>query len=384
MDPSLVWLSVSLFIWGIGEGMFLIFQPIYLSQLGANPLQIGAILSAAGVAMVISHIPAGYLSDRFGRRPLLFASWILGLISTWVMALAQNLPPFTAGLVLYSFTAFVTAPLNSYVTTARGKWSVARAITLISVAFNLGAVVGPFAGGWVGDHFGLRTVFFVSGSIFVLSNVLIYFIRPQPRDQHDPAAPPSRLLANRPYLNFLALGFLICLATYLPQPFTAKFLQDVRHLSLGSIGLLGTFGGVGNTLLTFFLGQLEARVGFVLGQIAVGLFTLLLWRETGFEWLAVGYVLLGGYRATRALFSAQIRPLIHISQMGLAYGIAEAVSALTLVIAPVLAGLLYEKDPASIFPIALAAILFGAALSVALLPHQPQATSAEPMLEIRE
>ena len=383
MDPSLLWLSSSLFLWGIGEGMFLIFQPIYLSQLGADPLQIGGILSVAGLAMVVSHIPAGYLSDRFGRRPLLFASWILGLISTWMMALAGSLPFFIAGLVLYSFTAFVTAPMNSYVTAARGKWSVGRAITLISVTFNLGAVIGPFAGGWVGDHFGLRTVFFVSGSIFILSNMLIYFIRPQPRDHHDPAAPPSRLSTNRPYLNFLALGFLICLATYLPQPFTAKFLQDVRHLSLGNIGLLGTFGGLGNTILTFFLGQLEARLGFVLGQIAVGLFTLLLWRETGFGWLALGYVLLGGYRATRALFSAQIRPLIHISQMGLAYGIAEAVGALTFVIAPVIAGALYQQNPVSIFPIALVAILIGAGLSVAFSPRS-SGPNPEPVLEIRE
>ena len=383
MDLSLLWLSASLFLWGIGEGMFLIFQPIYLTQLGANPLQIGGILSAAGLAMVVSHIPAGYLSDRFGRRPLLFASWILGLISTWMMALAQSLPLFTAGLVIYSFTAFVTAPLNSYVTAARGKWSVGRAITLISVTFNLGAVIGPFAGGWVGDTFGLRTVFFVSGSIFIVSNILIYFIRPQARDRHDPSAPPSRLLTNRPYLSFLALGFLICLATYLPQPFTAKFLQDVRHLSLENIGLLGAFGGLGNTLLTFFLGQLEARLGFVLGQIAVGLFALLLWRETGFEWLALGYVLLGGYRATRALFSAQIRPLIHISQMGLAYGVAEAASALTTVIAPVLASLLYEKDPTSIFPIALVAILCGVALSLIFSPRSSQ-PNPEPVLEIRE
>lgn len=376
-----MWLSASLFLWGIGEGMFLIFQPIYLSQLGADPVQIGAILSAAGIAMVVAHVPAGYLSDRFGRRPLLFASWILGLISTWMMALAQSLPLFVAGLVIYSFTAFVAAPLNSYVTAARGKWSVGRAITLISVTYSLGAVIGPSAGGWVGDQFGLRTVFFVSGSIFILSNILIYFIHPQPRDARDPSAPPSRLLTNRPYLSFLALGFLICFATYLPQPFTSKFLQDVRHLSLGNIGLLGTFGGLGNAVLTFILGQLEARLGFVLGQIAVGLFTLLLWRETGFEWLALGYVLLGGYRATRALFSAQIRPLVHDSQMGLAYGAVETVSSLTLVIAPVLAGFLYEKDPAIIFPIALVAILICAVLSLAYAPRNP---APEPVLEIRE
>src|SRR5689334_5127789 len=119
-NPSLLWLGAALLLWGTGESMFFIFQPIYLSQLGANPVQIGTILGAAGVAMLSAHIPAGYLADRIGRRPLLFASWLLGLLSAWMMALAQELPLFIAGLLVYSFTTFVTAPMNSYITAARG------------------------------------------------------------------------------------------------------------------------------------------------------------------------------------------------------------------------------------------------------------------------
>jgi len=73
MNPSLLWLAAALFTWGIGEGMFFYFQPIYLAQLGANPVQIGAILGAAGVAMMLAHITAGALTDKIGARPLLRA-----------------------------------------------------------------------------------------------------------------------------------------------------------------------------------------------------------------------------------------------------------------------------------------------------------------------
>ncbi len=58
-----------MFTWGIGEGMFLIFQPIYLEQLGADPLLIGAILGAAGITMAIAQAPAGHLADRIGPGP---------------------------------------------------------------------------------------------------------------------------------------------------------------------------------------------------------------------------------------------------------------------------------------------------------------------------
>jgi hypothetical protein len=49
MNRSLLWLGASMFLWGLGESMFLLFQPIYLQQLGADPIQIGVILGAVGV-----------------------------------------------------------------------------------------------------------------------------------------------------------------------------------------------------------------------------------------------------------------------------------------------------------------------------------------------
>jgi MFS family permease len=76
MNRSLIWLGIALFTWGIGEAMFMIFQPIYLQQLGAEPRTIGWILGAAGLMMTIVPIPSGHLSDRWGRRQMLIAAWV--------------------------------------------------------------------------------------------------------------------------------------------------------------------------------------------------------------------------------------------------------------------------------------------------------------------
>ncbi len=76
--------------------------------------------------MMVAHIPAGYLADRIGRKPLLVAAWVAGLLAAWIMALARTLPVFVTGMLFYGFTAFVSAPMNSYVTSARGKLSPVR------------------------------------------------------------------------------------------------------------------------------------------------------------------------------------------------------------------------------------------------------------------
>jgi MFS family permease len=136
VNPNLVFIGLALFTWGIGEGMFMYFQSIHLENLGADPVAIGSILGAMGLVMMLAHIPAGHLSDRIGRRPLLIAAWLFGVTATVMMAAASSLPLFVAGLLLYGFTAFVSSPLSSYVTAARGEWSISRALTLTSSTFN--------------------------------------------------------------------------------------------------------------------------------------------------------------------------------------------------------------------------------------------------------
>src|SRR5512146_2396000 len=151
---DLLVMALSLFTWGVGEGMFIYFQPLYLQKWGANPLEIGAILSLMGIAMAVAQAPAGYLADRVGARPVMWSSWVLGTIAAVMMALAGSLPVFVAGMLTYGLTSFVVAPMNSYIASVRGRWSVERALTIVSAMFHLGAVAGPLIGGLVGEAIG--------------------------------------------------------------------------------------------------------------------------------------------------------------------------------------------------------------------------------------
>ena len=58
---------------------------------------IGAILGAVGIAMTVAHLPAGYISDRIGQRPVMWTSWILGIAATGIMAMI--LAPVAAGFL---------------------------------------------------------------------------------------------------------------------------------------------------------------------------------------------------------------------------------------------------------------------------------------------
>ena len=371
MNRNLIFIALALFTWGIGEGMFFNFSPIYMQQLGSDPQQIGVILGAFGAAMAITHIPAGRLADRIGRRPMLIAAWALGMLSAVIMALATNLTVFVAGLLVYGLTAFVSSSLSSYVTAARGSWTVGRALTLTTATFSFGMTFGPALGGWIGDHYGLRTVYMVTAAIFALSNVAIYFIQNQPVDRHDPDAPPARLLSNTRLLNFLAVAGLAVFAMYLAQPLTPNFLEGVKNLSLSEIGWVFTAGAFGNVVISVLMGQLPPRIGYPISQALVGLFALLMWQGAGLPFLALGYFLTGGFRAARPLALAQARELVHGSQMGVTYGVMETVSSIIFILTPPLAGFLFERDPYIVYPLAMGLIGLSVIVSILFAPRHP-------------
>ncbi len=370
MNRNLLFVAIALFTWGIGEGMFFNFQPIYLAQLGSNPQEIGLILGAFGAAMTITHIPAGHLADRLGRRPLLVSAWTMGLLSTLVMAMARDLPLFVVGMLGYGLTAFVASPLSSYTTAARGTWSVARVLTLTTATFNLGMVLGPVAGGWIGDRFGLRSVYFVAAAIFLISTSVIFLIENQPRDHHDPESPPPGLLSNTRLLGFLGVYAFAVFAMYLPVPLTPNFLEGVRGLSLTQTGIIFTAGALGNALLSIFMGRFSPRLGFSLSQAMVGLFSLLLWRGAGLPVFALGYFLLGGFRAARPMAMAAARALVHDSQMGLTYGTMETLASIIFIVAPPLAGFIFERDPVLLYPLGIALVSLSILISVVFTPRR--------------
>jgi MFS family permease len=155
---------------------------------------------------------------------------------------------------------------------------------------------------------------------------------------------------------------------YLAQPLTPIFLTDARSLSLSEVGFLFTVGAVGNSLLAILFSRVEPRRGFIFTQVLVILFALIIWKATVLPVFALGYFLLGGYRVSRPMAMAQARELVHNSQMGMTYGIMETLGAAIIVLAPPIAGTIYERDPMIVYPLAIGLMAISLVVSYLFLP----------------
>lgn len=369
MTRELRMIAASLFLWGLGEGLYIHFQPLYLQQLGADPVQIGGIIGLASTGFVVTHIPAGVLADRFGRRTVMRAAWILGAIAAWTMFLAPSLPYFTSGLVFYYYTAFAMSPMSSYITAARGEWTTARALTTVFAFFAIGSILGPIIGGQLSGVIGLRSIYGVSASLFVISVITILFLPAQPRENVPLRSGYGRLLRNKSFLRLLVLFALTNLALFLPWPLLPNFMQNERGLSLATIGIIGSFNAAGGVVLNLVIGRMSNRPAYLLAQWLVLGSSLILWMGTGTPMFAVGYFLTGGYRTARSMITAIAETQVERSQMGLAYGLVETAVGLTTVAAAPIAGLLYRSAPYLPFPVSLILIAVSLTISTRWLPR---------------
>ncbi len=372
-------MALALFLWGMGEGLFIYIEPLALKGLGADPVQIGRVLAAAGVAAGLAHIPAGFLADHFGRKPVLIAGWVLGIAASLFMYLARDLTLFVPALIGYTFTGFVVAPLNAYVAQARGPQSIQRAVTLVSAGFWAGSIVSPALGGFIARAFALRAVFGVATALFVVSTMAMLLITPQPRSA--PALGQTRygaLFQNRAYLGFLALMCLALLAMQLGLPFMPNFVQEVRGFDVGVVGLLGSTSSLGIVVVNVLLGQRVPRRGFMLGQVFMLLSLALLLLTTSAPFLFAAYFFRAGWSLARNMATAQVSRVVQPAELGLALGLTETVGTVALVLGPLAAGQLYARDPA--LPFQLSALLIALTLPLVwwLAPRR-DAHSAAPV-----
>jgi MFS family permease len=370
-----LWLvATSLFTWGAGEGMFFFFQNIYLqNHFGASPVEIGAIVGAASLVVMVIYIPTGHLAGRIGARPLLTSCWMVGITAIGIMAFAESLTVFLVGMVMYALTAAVNVPLNLYVTNARGNWSVSRALSVTQGLYALGAVAGPFIGGLIADRWGIQQVYQFALCFVCLSGIIIFFIRSQPPHPREKGAFQRDLLGNQRFYIFLGLMFCSLFILYLPQPLTPNYLKTTHGLQFIEVGIVGTIANLGNALIMLTLGGLKPLLGLFAGQLLMMVAAVLFWKGNGLEIFAPAYFVQGGFRLFRMMMLAYSRHFYVPSLTNMAYAIMETTTGLALVLAPLIAGILYNQNPHLMYIVCVAGIGITISLNLFILPRLKKA-----------
>ena len=126
---------------------------------------------AVGTASVVS--AAGWLSDRYGRRPMVIAGLLVSGVSTIALGWSDTVPLLVAASVVAGMGAGVLNPAQqaAVADVIGADRAGGKVLATFQMASDSGAILGPVVVGMIVDRFGYTTGFVVSGVLLLSAAV---------------------------------------------------------------------------------------------------------------------------------------------------------------------------------------------------------------------
>ncbi|MBI1941058.1 MAG: MFS transporter [Acidobacteria bacterium] len=326
--------------------------PLYARHLGLSTELVGFVVAASTVTGIFLKLPAGTLSDVFGRRRMLFIGALVFAIAPFFYILPHNASSLIAVRLIHGSATAIFGPVMAAVISdlapaqRRGSW-----LGTYAASQGAGNAMGQLLGGVLLSLGGFAYPFLTGGVCGVVALALL------PRVGSSPTlktATPAlhRLRSSLRLILSDRMILLISLATagqYLGNgalnAFLPLYADQVAGLPAWQIGLL--FGAQTGSLLAFrpLLGKLSDRWGrpplMVAGMMASALGLLMLPFLRTFAALialAVGYG--AAFAATSATSLAWITDRATRSSYGTAHGAYGTIFDVGDASGPIAAGLL--------------------------------------------
>jgi MFS family permease len=226
-------------------------------------------------------IPIARLADRTSRRSVIAVGLVVWTAMTTASGLVRNFWQLAAARVGVGIgEAAGSPPAHSLISDYFSPERRATALSIYGAGVYLGVAAAFLGGGYVGHHFGWRTVYLVIGMAgFPLAALVRFTIRELPRGYSDAGAAPVgdavvpfgqalRLLRrNRSFLLVMFSTAVMSLSGYGVLTWGATFLMRVHKMGMVDVGIwlglaIGITGGIGAYLggwLADRLGRRDAR-----------------------------------------------------------------------------------------------------------------------------
>jgi MFS family permease len=269
------WLLYSIGLLGnLSTGVRLLAVPLYASHQGASPGTVGLLYAAFGATGALAAIPSGLVVDRHGGKRLLIFSLAAGVLAQ-LLAATGSLPLLFVSQALagaswasVQLTA-VTAVIAADATPAR----TGRVIALVSLANQLGLMLGPAIAGVLVAPLGFTRLFVVAAVPLMLAVAIVATVLHEPRREPSTGSliGTSRELLARPGMIPIALlagSVGVVWGSF--QAYFAVYAARGAGLAAGEIGWLAAFAAFSNVVTRLPAGLVLDRLRGKGVSIAVG------------------------------------------------------------------------------------------------------------------
>lgn len=355
-DMLIIFLSN--FMFGIAMGLYKDFIPLYIKSIGGTEFSI-SIITALPFLFYILAIPAGILCDIIDRKILLAFGWIVVLPAPLIWYFTNSWQLFLLGQFIFSFTIIYWPAFIVYVFDYKTDANKTMAFTAVCLSGTTSSIISPISAGYLISRYGIKNMFLSAFAIYFLASLLIVQISGQKvRNSIKIREIFNCKLIKKEYnlkhLGIVLLFFnLILLSVYMIQPFLALFLENVKLLSVQSIGICFTLLYLGATFFTWINGKLSrfSKLYVIMATeifvFCMGIALLISTNDSIFIFFAV--FLIGVFISLFFLMQAEVGLFLKGNRKGLMTSFFICVSGISTSIAMLFGAFLYRISHLLVF-----------------------------------
>ena len=234
-------LTVALFVYGwLSVNIYLPILPQLDPVFHTTSVVARLTITVFLLGFALTQLIWGPLSDRFGRKPILLAGLVIGVIGATLAGLANDIYVFMGARFLESLGLGVAPVLaRSVLTDAFDRAHVAIAMAYVAIVVAVVPAVAPIVGGYIDLFFSWRGIFFFLALYGVALLALCAFLLPETNRSRNLGLKASgvisemgEMVSNSRYVGYLlayGLAFGTLVGYYAAAPFI--FVTDLGHSS---------------------------------------------------------------------------------------------------------------------------------------------------------
>lgn len=234
------WLASVFSLRMLGLFMILPVFALYAETLRGNtPTLAGLAIGVYGFSQALFQIPFGLLSDRYGRKPIIYLGLLIFALGSMVAALSDSIWGVILGRALQGGGAVSAAVMALAADLTREEHRV-KVMALIGITIGLSFAVSMILGPALNTWIGVSGIFWLTGLLALLGITVVRFQIPDPtvsrvrRDAEPVASQFSRVLLDSQLLR-LNFGIftlhLLLTATFVAVPLALRDagLSSTKH-----------------------------------------------------------------------------------------------------------------------------------------------------------
>ena len=358
----LLLIFVTVFIDLIGFGILIPILPLYAqtAPYNASPFEVNMLFAIYSWMQFFFAPVLGKLSDRYGRRPILYVSLMGSAVGYLVLGLANTLFLVFLGRIISGITGGNISTAQAYIADVTSKENRAKGMGLFGAAFGLGFILGPAIAGFL-SKYGIHVPFYFAGILSFVNATALYFIlpesvkkgRPQPERKNRLAELIESLrqkeygILNLIYFLLITSFSIMTAAFVLYTAFRFGYNAEQNGYLFAFVGVISVIGqGV-------LFGRLAERVGegalTAIGCLLMfaSLFAIPIVGPSsgGLAALLIGctFMAFGNSLASPAIVSL-VSKISHEDEQGKSLGIMQSGASLARAIGPTVGGFLLNNS----------------------------------------